>query len=227
MPNFDEKASNLGSGHMLYDQADSLSGNSYSNVYLRMNLSNRSGICLGLSMGFLLYSRKYKDTQPMVWIDRFLTDSRSAWLSEGNFVGVSDLETFVGSVMEQQRGAANQFQTCTSILEDGMFGVSLKYIQNRYISSGDTDIAAMVFPKIEGFWIIGVHTPTGGHAMAVRSMIHPKTGSRLIIFFEPNYGVVQFQGVDSGAKFKEFLYAYFTDEGFTYTSRTSEIYEFS
>ena len=242
MPNqyiqrFEAVAGEFGSGHSTYEQEELLSGNSLNNVFRRMNLGFRSGVCLGLAMGYLLYCKRYRALHPIVVEGTFYNDSRSAYLADdGNFHGVSDLQLFIGSVMQGQRnrgGGTAQFGNVVPVLEEGMFGVSLKHMQTRYGDFGADDICGAIFPSLQGggasYYLLAIHTIRNtGHAVAAVSMVHPTTGERLIKFYEPNFGFVGFQGITAGAKFKEFMKRFTVDPllGGNYDGTRCEVYRF-
>jgi hypothetical protein len=235
MEKFKEVAIDFGSGHWTYDQSELLKGNSLNNVFLRMNLGFRGGICLGLSMGFLLYTKRYMTLHPLIMGGKFFSDSQSAYESDGNFLGVSDLQTFIGTVMQAQKergGGKMQSENIIPILSEGMFGVCLKHSKTRYVDWCEEDIAGVVFPRLLGaatYWLFGVRSQTGCHAFALSSRAHPTTGMCLLSFYEPNYGVVSFQGITAGAKFKQFMQRWISEEllGQIYVGGRTEIYEFN
>ncbi|TQV84282.1 hypothetical protein FKG94_06390 [Exilibacterium tricleocarpae] len=229
---FETLARNYGSGYLLYSQSDILTGNRDTNPYLAMSPDNNSGVCLGLAMGFLLYSRRFSYQQPLRWISEFVDDTSSGYEDKGNFHNVSDLQTFIGCVMQDQ-GALSTLAGRTRALEDGMWNVSLKYKQSKMFHWSGEEVIPLIRPHINSdtdnaYWLIAAtNSLMVGHAMALRSMVHPTTGFRLLIFFEPNYGVVQFQGVTSIDNFRKFLNGFACGEGRDYFATLAELYRFS
>ena len=246
MASFEELAREFGSGFIAYDQADtvgrgSVQENSLNNAYLRTNQKNAGGVCLGLSIAFLFWSKRYKDRQPMVWIDDFMTKSRSAYYDarSGGFSNVSDLQMLIATIAESQRklmdvpnpppATVASATAIGSAAREGMWGVALRPVRSITVSWNGRDLTAQVFPRLNDSnysWVFACYKiKGGGHAMALTSMIHPRTGSRLLVFFEPNYGVAQFQGITAGARFRQFLDGFCKDEGRIYNGN-STIYEF-
>ncbi|MCD9458720.1 hypothetical protein [Marinibactrum halimedae] len=190
-----------------YDQAVLLRGNSLNNPYLRMNLQNREGICLGLAASFLLYAKRCANQDPWQWVYDYIHESSSGWYAAGSFYNVSDLQTFIGRIMEDQRSAPNLPTLLASRIapvQQGMWNTSLRFESSCLTNWGGNAICGNIIPHLREsnkYWLIALR----GHAIAITMGIHPETGSRLFLLYEPNHGIVQFNGITSLHKLKDWL----------------------
>jgi len=237
MAGFETLATQHGTGFHPFSQARLLDGSIATNYYLRADYQvNTDGVCLGLASAFLLYSKKNAGTKhPTVWISEFMMEADSAWLdSSGRFHRVSDLQKLVAGVMQDQ-AANGALDTIENVFREGMWNVGLKYQDGSKFRFSGWGLNNLVRSQVErgprdNYWLMILgHIGGGLHAVALRSMIHPITGNRTLLLFDPNLGVVQFQGNITCLKnLQDFMDGWAVgQDGSKYAPITASLYRFS